>query len=252
MSFLDHPMSEGFYERLRPALHLATILLNNAQPFFMTIMTGKTYVHVDDNGKRWVTLQSLDPKSLTAAQYTQYDQGLKELAKITGICWLPSRFTGCCDELCGQCESLYLTFLGQINSRVVHRFSISSRAWQAFGDPHWKEASLEQKCYLWFHFTVTLVHEFAHVMWRERTIDHQFKAVDDSLDGRVACYREPIILPSYVQELGEIWESLQFGGMPFAGPKFIPSRSRKNLTPPLGVYSRLLQRKSTLLRTTKT
>ncbi|OQV02055.1 hypothetical protein CLAIMM_07310 [Cladophialophora immunda] len=204
------------YDRMKPALRLATLFMRHLMPEFARIAFAEVEQYVDSDG--------LEYEELTDAwEYLPEETESFERNCLTRLC-SDYRFTiltgdfarSLCDghdELAGTCA--LLTHIP--DARYDHAYPQtglnSSWLWYLARDD-WDTISTQEKYAKYFMFATTLVHELAHAVWIDRELSgFHVKGVEN---GEITFNApEPRCFDSQqFEELGCAMELELFGSLP--------------------------------------
>lgn len=198
-------MPDDLYKTIEPALRLASMFLAYSRPFYMMILRanevpvkGINVLVREGLLQNRTMLQCLDPNWLPRPEDEKaYDEAIGEIAGDFRL-------------YCGDNSSTIFPdslVYAATNHASSPRFWIynffASDYFEEFASSRFRHISVQQRHRLLFQFTITLLHELAHVMLRKRRQNDVFLQYEP----------EPLFEPNDVTaELGHAWETWAFGG----------------------------------------
>ena len=214
VSFVNHPMSSTFYTAIRPALRLATILLERSRPFFMSILYADLHTVSDAN-----ELPELDSRymaQLVRRDLERYEKDLDKFSQRLCVCWLkqPRTHRCCTYTIYGAATVNHVPHIENVDDSLIYRISCIDDMWQTMMlEGHSEENTHESRLVGYIGIATTLLHELAHALWyyrhrheimlswqRHTDFDLQEPQYDYNIN------QEPN------DELGFAWERWMFGG----------------------------------------
>ena len=173
----DGPLPDEIYQKMEPALRLATLLLHRARPFLMRLMFAKLLpsgildeAYRADNG----------------VQEAQYNATMSELAQTVLICTPdPSE------------EGEATTVRSLVGPGLLY-MTLHPRHYEALAAESWAAADFKDRHHHLWYIAVHLVHEIAHLVWSNRVLDDWIEDPDNP-----ALQAEPCLNPSHSHPLDE-------------------------------------------------
>ena len=205
-------MSNDMYERIRPALQLATIFLQIAKPFFIKVM----WADLEDFPTGHYRSRSRSPSPSTGPQVLDenFMPSSEDLADydfiLDGIANYYRIFTGGSGDAWGGYGVTHL--VNDLEHPVI--MGLASEHFQVFESPRYESMTPEALRSAWFMLALTCVHELAHAVFMDRQIDEDDDEMKDvgEWQGRGKC-PEPFYSPTDPEiELGAAVEHYLFGG----------------------------------------
>lgn len=214
ISFFHRPITDEFYGRMVPALHLASLFLEHSKPFLMMLRYAD--LEGDANKTRYGRLH-LDPDyKPTEEQEAGFEAELAAMAERIQICWHDPGKSTCGEVSHGVTNIIQLRELRDASDDMVIRISFHHKLWHIFSSPKFQQKSWEHKYAVWLNVAVILMHELCHAIfwWRQRQevrayLTNETVTTPDSSD--------PEIKPFTARELGFTWEMLYFRGFMWMG-----------------------------------
>lgn len=210
-TFGNHPFSDDFHDRLRPALRLASAMIEKSRIFWVFVL--KARIFFDSNGDPNWNLRDLNPS--LRRMWPQVEEELEYLSENTQICWFPDCHPG--DEVVyGMTAAINKPYLPVDRSTLRFRMSVSSAFITALNDPDFRYKPRGEQHNFYLLLAVTLVHELAHCLYLYRIREHLQEELtgEGELDGGIDLTRvhDPITGSAPDQEVGWLFEVLLFGG----------------------------------------
>ncbi len=204
-------MPDNLYKTIEPALRLASMFVGQSRQFFMMILRAKEVPVKGINVlvregllKDRMALQCLDPTWIPSAEDERaFDEAIEEIAGYFRIyCGEDSRTI-----MPGNLVFASTSTSIQPSTWIYNFFSRDY--FEEFTSSRFRHGSVQQRHRLLFLFTVTLLHELAHVMLRKKRAHDAVRQVMM----RSLINPEPLFTPEDVTaELGHAWETWAFGG----------------------------------------
>ncbi|KAI1624747.1 hypothetical protein EDD37DRAFT_608231 [Exophiala viscosa] len=194
-------VTDTFYDRIRPALVLATRLLEETGEFFDTVLLGKIQ---DRRNGRFYALE----EGLTEGP-SFFPEGHSSLKKF-------QIFTGYNEESCEEAHATaqHGMFPQKGSQRLATQaIQLNTRHTTFFTHAHYDLFTGEVKQRILFMLAVTLVHELAHVWYDCRMFDYMRQV--QWIVAKCLRVSEPFFTGEEPEpELGLSWESFAFGCRP--------------------------------------
>lgn len=199
------PLDPKIYQRMKPGLRFASLLLGQSGPFFSQVMHGELQprqvrrLHplgdLNEWKLRWVNVLGKPNfhQRVIAAQLENFAENVA----ANSLIYFPG------DTAVDYSWGVTHTALDE---RCRYAIGIGSLLADVICQPQWHKISAQNRRYHNFQLAITLVHELAHVAWICR-------CWADLLQDPDAATEEAVLSPDEEQiELGQSWENWFFGG----------------------------------------
>lgn len=198
-------IDDEVYERMIPALRLATILLERNMPLWLQILYGTE--KRNEAGKMIIDEDDSKDTDYNRRIFNWID--LPNMARMTAIGWVDNSFA----YEHGMNTVGWAAPAHRLNDRhFILLIGCSGEVWHPFKKAtDWEKLTYEERCRVYVHFAATLIHEFAHLigLYRHRRMYARECHEDDDPPQLL---NEPIISHWPTRELGFAFENITFGG----------------------------------------
>jgi hypothetical protein len=192
------PLDQTVYQRIEPALLLASLLLEQSGPFFSQLIYGQLQIR---QVRRLQPLGTPDEWETRAANVVRNPRHSPQLIaeELDGFANHVAE-----DSLTYFPDDIPVTYAwGEarttLNDQCRYAIGIDSSLADLICQSQWYATNAQSRRYYNFRLAVTLVHELAHVAWR-------YRRWDELLEEVIMSRSEEQI------ELGQSWETWFFGG----------------------------------------
>lgn len=206
VSFFNRPVTDEFYSRITPALHLASLFLEHSIPFLM-LLTFARVIHLKRGGDLYFK-PDYTPED---TQRAVFNTELEDLGNHLQICWHDPGPVTCNYASLGMTGPLRLKNVRHNTDDLVICLSLHHEIWKSFSFGSFEDKSYRQKSNMWLMLAITLMHEVCHAVYKWRRRDR----VRAYFTGQAESERagEPRLKPFAYAELGYTWEMLYFRGV---------------------------------------
>ena len=216
-------LSDIFYERLMPALRLATLMLERSMDFFCKVRYAPLSQHPEQklhrNRRKLINVDILERDYTTSdAVRARFDAEILRGSIAESICFLFQTV----GRKEGDIDPRIPGWLGLTTRTVVtgeeHNYllvSLSNYYARCLSAPIFSSMTLEQRQTFYFHIANTLMHEFAHVVWNDRPLSETARRAGPPKNHPLDPWNvpEPIYAAEAPEvELGREWEEWFYGG----------------------------------------
>lgn len=178
--YIKRPLSDRVYNRIKPALRLATILLERHISLWLLLLYGRE-IHDEDCNSY------LDEKNFADDNPDQFREeflkvDLPRMAKFMNF----ASFERTSADDAGMSTIAWAENRGleiPENPHFIILMSCTEDIWAPFQEnSHWDHFIHEEKCNHWVNLAIILIHEFGHclALYRERELYVQLSAKDDT------------------------------------------------------------------------
>lgn len=201
------PVADDFYDRLRPALKLATAMLKRSRDFW--VLVSKAPITIDPATQT----KCFTPKYLNQNLrpfYSEIDKALELMAQTTRVCWFETD-TNQPLEPAGETLPSYVPCIDHRPYRLRLRMALCDSLVAALADPNFDNKPAVEQCAVYINIAITLLHELAHCLHLHRHREELITGYETF--GRLQMPPEPSLAPSLQRELGFMFEISLMGGV---------------------------------------